>query len=117
MMPREEIFSHKAFSYPKPLNLLIYLLKTIEGRDSTILDFFAGSGTTLHAVMKLNAEDGGNRTCILVTNNENGICQRVTLERCRRVIEGYDRTDGQHVAGYAGNTLRYVRLDEEKTRK
>ena len=57
-----------------------------------VLDFFAGSGTTGHAVMKLNAEDGGKRKFILVTNNENGICEKVTYERLRRVMEkeGYD---------------------------
>ena len=52
-----------------------------------VLDFFAGSGTTGHAVMKLNAEDGGKRKFILVTNNENGICEKVTYERMKRVIE------------------------------
>ncbi|MDE3274571.1 MAG: hypothetical protein PUJ80_00935 [Verrucomicrobiota bacterium] len=55
------------------------------------MDFFAGSGTTGHAVMRLNAADGGRRRFILVTNNENGICENVTYERLKRVIakEGY----------------------------
>ena len=53
-----------------------------------ILDFFAGSGTTAQAVMELNAEDGGNRQCILVTNNENNIAYDVTYERLYRIING-----------------------------
>ena len=56
-------------------------------KNIAILDFFAGSGTTGHAVMKLNAEDGGKRKFILCTNNENNICRDVTYERIKRVIE------------------------------
>ena len=80
------------FLNPKPLNLLSYLLSvTISpNKSSTILDFFAGSGTTGHAVMKLNAEDGGNRKFILCTNNENNICRDVTYERIKRVIAKED---------------------------
>ena len=79
------------FSNPKPLGLLQYLFKTISLKNISVLDFFAGSGTTGHAVMKLNAEDGGTRRFILCTNNENNICREVTYERIRRVIdkEGY----------------------------
>ncbi|MBT4937098.1 hypothetical protein HON22_04215, partial [Candidatus Peregrinibacteria bacterium] len=58
-------------------------------KNAIILDFFAGSGTTGHAVMELNKEDGGNRQCILCTNNENNICEEVTYERLKRVIKGY----------------------------
>lgn len=56
-------------------------------KDAIILDFFAGSGSTGHAVMKLNSEDGGNRRFILVTNNQNDICRKVTYERIKNVIE------------------------------
>lgn len=62
--------------------------------DSMILDFFAGSGTTGHATMALNQEDGGNRRFILCTNNENGISEEVTYPRIRKVIEGYEDVDG-----------------------
>lgn len=65
----------KVFDYPKPVSLIKYILNFSYNKDLTILDFFAGSGTTLHATMRLNAEDGGHRKCILVTNNENGICE------------------------------------------
>lgn len=78
------------FSNPKPVSLIDYLFKNT-AENITILDFFAGSGTTGHAVMKLNAEDGGKRKFILCTNNENNICRDVTYERIKRVIdkEGY----------------------------
>ena len=75
----------------------------------TILDFFAGSGTTLHATMQLNAEDGGKRKCILVTNNENNICEEVTYERNKRVINGYTKPNGEYVEGLHDNNLRYYR--------
>ena len=76
------------FPFPKPSMLISYLIKiTNKPSDITILDFFAGSGTTGHAVMKLNAEDGGNRNYILCTNNENNICRDVTYERIKRVID------------------------------
>lgn len=75
----------------KPVRLLKEIIYSAANQNSTILDFFAGSGTTGHAVMKLNTEDGGNRKFILCTNNENNICRDVTYERIRRVIdkEGY----------------------------
>mgnify|MGYP002285401335 CR=1 FL=1 len=82
------------------------------GKDeATILDFFAGSGTTLHATMQLNKEDGGHRKCILVTNNENGICEKVTYERNKRVINGYTTPKGEQVEGLHANTLRYYKTD------
>lgn len=84
------IFGSKVFDYPKPLSLMTYLLAIAQKSSATILDFFAGSGTTGHAVMKLNAEDGGNRKFILCTNNENNICRDVTYERIKRVIAKED---------------------------
>ena len=87
------LFGSKKFSFPKPVELIKYLIEvaTLRNKNAIILDFFAGSGTTGHAVMKLNAEDGGNRKFILCTNNENNICRDVTYERIKRVIdkEGY----------------------------
>ena len=84
------IFGRKVFDYPKPLSLMTYLVDIVQKKEATILDFFAGSGTTGHAVMKLNAEDGGNRKFILCTNNENNICRDVTYERIKRVIAKED---------------------------
>ena len=99
------------FDYPKPLELIRLLTGSIYRDDTTILDFFAGSGTTLHATMQLNAEDGGHRKCILVTNNENGICENVTYERNKRVIQGYTTPKGEEVPGLTANTLRYYKTD------
>lgn len=106
-----EIFGEKAFGFPKPLSLIKYLLKISNPhfKELIILDFFAGSGTTLHATMQFNAEDGGHRQCILVTNNENGICENVTYERNKRVIQGYTTPKGEHVTGLTNNNLRYYR--------
>jgi adenine-specific DNA-methyltransferase len=105
------IFNIRAFAFPKPSTLVKFLLSTTVKTlpNATILDFFAGSGTTLHATMQLNAEDGGHRKCILVTNNENNICEEVTYERNKRVINGYTTPKGEDVPGLTGNTLRYYR--------
>ncbi|MGM9760505.1 MAG: DNA methyltransferase [Parabacteroides sp.] len=98
------------FSSPKSLSLMNEIIKFgNDKKDSIILDFFAGSGTTLHATMQLNQEDGGHRQCILVTNNENKICEEVTYERNRRVIQGYVTPKGDFVEGLKANTLRYYK--------
>ena len=99
------------FSYPKPVSLLKFITDISSKQSSIILDFFAGSGTTLHATMQLNAEDGGHRQCILVTNNENNICEEVTYERNKRVIRGYTTPKGVKVEGLNQNTLRYYKTD------
>lgn len=99
------------FDGPKPIKLIKLLLTISNGANNIILDFFAGSGTTLHATMQLNAEDGGHRQCILVTNNENNICEEVTYERNKRVINGYTTPKGVEVAGLKANTLRYYKTD------
>ena len=98
------------FDGPKPTKLIKLLLRIANGKCNTILDFFAGSGTTLHATMQLNSEDGGHRRCILITNNENGICENVTYERNKRVIQGYKTPKGENVAGLTHNNLRYYQI-------
>lgn len=100
-----------SFVYPKPVTLVKSLVSIFKDENACILDFFAGSGTTLHATMQLNAEDGGNRRCILVTNNENNICEDVTYERNRRVIQGYTTSKGEEVTGLTKNNLRYFRSE------
>ena len=84
----KQIIGPNDFETVKPHRLIEYLIGRVSSstNDSVILDFFAGSGTTGHAVMRLNAEDGGKRKFILVTNNENGICEKITYERLKRVI-------------------------------
>ena len=114
------IFStnNEVFSNPKSIHLIKDVFRVSSDRFSTVLDFFAGSGTTLHAVMQLNKEDDGKRQCILVTNNENNICREVTYERNKRVIEGYTTPKGVQVEGLRENNLRYYRtqlLPRERT--
>lgn len=99
-----------AFSNPKPSGLIKYLLNTLKAKNSTILDFFAGSGTTGHAVLELNKEDGGNRQFILCTNNENAICEEVTYPRIKTVITG-ERTDGTNYSDGIPANLRYFKTD------
>jgi len=104
-------FDKKLFPKPKPMGLIKLILELIPFQNLSLLDFFAGSGTTLHATMALNAEDGGNRQCILVTNNENNICEEVTYERNKRVIKGYTNAKGVAVAGLKNNNLRYFKSE------
>lgn len=107
----EELVTNDYFDYPKPVSLIAFLLKLKAFNNPTILDFFAGSGTTLHSTMALNEEDGGNRQCILVTNNENNICEEVTYERNKRVIKGYTNTKGVNIEGLKNNNLRYFKSE------
>ena len=100
-----------AFDFPKPSSLIVQLVYLSTNRNCTVLDFFAGSGTTLHAVMQLNAEDDGKRLCILCTNNENCICENVTYERNKRVINGNTKPNGEFVEGLHDNNLRYYRSE------
>lgn len=114
------IFDSKVFNNPKPTHLVSFLCDFTDNKNSIILDFFAGSGTTLHATMQLNNEDGGNRQCILVTNNENNICEEVTYERNKRVIQGYTNQKGESIEGLKKNNLRYYKIKavgREKTLK
>lgn len=114
------VLGESLFGYPKPLQLIKDFLTISYFKDARILDFFAGSGTTLHATIQLNAEDGGHRQCILATNNENGICENVTYERNRRVIQGYTTPKGEEVVGLTHNNLRYYKtqlVSRDKTVK
>ncbi len=108
----KEIFSElQVFSYPKSIFAVKDCLRVLsEKKDATFLDFFAGSGTTGHAVLELNKEDDGNRKFILCTNDENGICEEVTYERIKRVIKGYKNTKKIKVSGLGGN-LKYLKTD------
>ncbi|MFW5757729.1 MAG: site-specific DNA-methyltransferase [Bacteroidota bacterium] len=106
-----DVIGKGKFTSPKSLDLIKNLFFLSSQSDSILLDFFAGSGTTLHATMNLNQEDGGNRQCILVTNNENNICEEVTYERNKRVIEGYTNSKGEFVKGLKNNNLRYYKSE------
>ena len=106
-----QIIERGAFSYPKSLYAVIDCIKAAsnENKNTIVLDFFAGSGTTGHAVLKLNKEDGGSRQFILCTNNEdnNGsgtkIARDICYPRIKKVMQGYKSGNGEKVDGMGGN--------------
>ena len=89
----------------KPIKLIKQLISLYKNSDATILDFFAGSGSTGHAVLDLNNEDGGSRKFILCTNNENNICEEITYKRLCNGINGDDNKKG------LGGSLKYFKTD------
>ena len=94
----------KVFDYSKPVDLIFDLLKKSTRNDFLILDSFAGSGTTAHAVLNLNKQDGGNRKFILVEMMD--YAETITAERVKRVIKGYGEGD-QAVEGTGGDFSYY----------
>lgn len=102
----------KVFPYPKPTSLIQYLVRaaTHQDRDALVLDSFAGSGTTAHAVLRQNLEDGGRRRFVLVEMDAD-IAKHVTAERVRRVSQGYAGPDGP-VDGLGGS-FQFCRLSDE----
>lgn len=116
-----EILGEGTFNYPKPVELIKRLIhiSTANRKDAVMLDFFAGSGTTGHAVLELNQEDGGNRQFILCTNDEAGIGETVTYERIKRVITGKDWSDGKehepHEASLRYYKVEHIKRDDELT--
>lgn len=107
----KEIFdAEPPFETPKPVRLIERILRIATLPGDIILDFFAGSGTTAHAVLKMNAEDGGKRRFILVSSTEatteepeKNLCRDVCATRVRRVIEGYGDQPG------TGSNFAYLR--------
>ncbi len=109
----QQMIGNKDFPYPKPLGLLYGLLKQVTGPDDIVLDFFGGSGTTGHAVLALNAEDGGDRRFIVVSSTEatrkepeQNVCRTICRQRLTKAVEGYDyRTKDKlkHVDGLGGD--------------
>ena len=104
------IGENRKFNNPKNHEMIKYLLSLHQNKNSVILDFFAGSGTTAQAVLELNKEDGGNRKFILCTNNENGICENVTYPRIKTVITGKRIDNSKYSDGLKGS-LRYFKTD------
>ncbi len=102
----ESIFHKKVFDYSKPYLLIEYLLKLSTDKNSIVLDFMAGSGTTGHATLQLNKEDRGHRRFILCTDNENKIATDVCYPRIAKVVGGYKDAKGKKIAGLGGN-LKY----------
>lgn len=96
-----EIFGKHMFDYPKPSSLIEFFVKFMDNKNGIVLDSFAGSGTTAHAVLNLNKKDNGNRKFILIQIDETNkkgefinIAEPITAERVKRVINGYSDTVG-----------------------
>ena len=105
----------KIFDYPKDVSLIEYIINFLCSPDDIILDSFAGSGTTAHAVLNLNKKDGGNRKFILVEMED--YSESITAERVRRVMRGYG--EGKNATAGTGGAFDYYELgepmfDEEK---
>lgn len=94
----------------KPVDLIKQIIALYPSKEITILDFFAGSGTTGHAVLSINNDDKGMRSFILCTNNENGICETITLQRLKNAIEGIT-VKGKNAESALPANLKYYRTD------
>lgn len=104
----KDILPENTFDSPKPISLIKRILEIASNKDSTVLDFMAGSGTLGHAVMKMNQDDGGVRRFILCTNNENNICTDICYPRIKSAIKGYKDSKGRKVEGLGGNLKYYT---------
>jgi len=107
----KNVLGVKTFNNPKPLDLIMDFITIGLQKKGKILDFFAGSGTTLEAVLKTNNISNKQIEAIIVTNNENQIAEKVTYERNKRVIQGYIDSKGSKIQGLTKNNLRYYQCD------
>ena len=107
----------KDFPFPKSIFTVMRCIQLIVGNrpNAVVLDFFAGSGTTGHAVLELNKQDNGKRNFLLCTNNENEICEEITYPRVKNVIAGYKDPKGKKVLGFGGS-LKYFKTKFIKKR-
>lgn len=103
------IFSSKKFDYSKPVSLIEFICKLATDKNSVVLDSFAGSGTTAHAVLNMNKADGGNRKFILIEMCD--YAETITAERVKRVIDGYGEED-KAVEGTGGG-FKFYELGEK----
>lgn len=122
----KSMFGDRVFDYPKPTRLIQRLVSLHTNKSAVVLDFFAGSGTTAHAVAELNKTDGGNRQCIVITDGGKteevgesaknakkdsiNIAEDVTYERLRRALTGKEWSDGKTHEALGGN-LRYYKVE------
>ncbi len=110
-----EIIGENDFPFPKSLYAVKECIESMTNKkDAVILDFFAGSGTTGHAVLQLNSDDDGARKFILCTNNEGDICTNICHPRLKKVIKGYKIPKKEKIKGL-GSRLHYFKIND-KTR-
>ena len=116
MLLQKILGKDNTFNYPKSLYAVKDILEITTDKNSLILDFFAGSGTTGQAILELNLQDKGNRQFILCTNNENQICEEVTYPRIKKVIEGYSDKKGipANVKYFKTDYVPFVLTDNDK---
>ncbi|MFI8553771.1 site-specific DNA-methyltransferase [Psychrobacter sp. NPDC077938] len=108
----KEMFDGKTpFETPKPMELIHHLITISTSKDSIIMDSFAGSGSTAHAVLKLNSEDNGNRKFIIIEMDKN-IAKNVTAERVKKAVNGYTSLKGKKTEGLGGG-FQYFNLSSE----
>lgn len=111
-----EMLGKEVFSFPKNTSFIKLLAQLCPNKNAIVLDYFAGSGTTGHAVLMLNSEDGGSRKFILCTNNEGNnndgckIAEDICYPRIKKAIQGYKKQSGEEVAGLGGG-LKYYKTD------
>jgi len=107
-MELDDLLPNHGFPHPKTHHLIKHLLASVDKPDLLVLDSFAGSGTTAHAVLDLNKEDGGNRKFILVEMEE--YANEITAERVRRVIKGVPKS--KNFKEGTGGSFSYFELGE-----
>jgi len=106
----KEILEKESFNFPKPTNLIQFVIERNPNKKAIVLDFFAGTGTTGHAVIKLNENDSGRRQFILVTNDENKIMSDICYPRLTKVMNGYKNKKGGYIQSL-GNSLKYYKTE------
>ena len=105
----DDLIGEGKFEHPKPVKLIKYLISLHPNNAVTVLDFFAGSGTTGHAVIELNKETNGNRNFILCTNNENNICEDICYPRIKQVIKDVVNVNKGKLVGSGVGDLKYFK--------
>ena len=105
-----KLFSSAPFEYPKSTALIASLIRIVAKGEAIVLDSFAGSGTTAHAVLSLNKEDGGNRKFILIECED--YADTITAERVRRVINGVENAKDKTLQEGLGGSFTYCTLGE-----
>ena len=107
----KDIFDHHVFKYSKPTEIIKRLINSVDlNKNATILDFFAGSGTTGQAVLEINKDNKSKFNFILCTDNQGEICTEICYPRVKKIITGYKNQKNEKIDGLGGN-LKYYKTD------